>query len=417
MGKKKRVRVDIPIRQPDKMIELGLSVCNNLDSSIIQNENINLNNLHQLITNAKEKRAKYKELSEISKGIQSNYTECVGISKGQTKDTRGTIYSELLHIRDFLKNYYKGSEELLNNWGFDVEIEYLRDLRKVRIQLPINNPEKLVELAEVVYKQHRNDPKVLKEFNMSVFLKTIKKAKSLKADYNKNQKLADKALEEANNYIGIGYGQSKDTPNTIYYYLWTIHKELLIKYDRDETVLIKLGYKASPVNANIAVKGIGLSSKKIMFSTNQKPLIMLHLQFKGSKGKKIYISWGDGTSEKCNMYGHTTPNSVYHDYKEEGIYNIVISGDISRISYLDAGNNQLTHVEIPRNMKNLEFINIENNLIEDQQVLNNLILNLESASVFNGELNIAGINNCNLSGYGVIAKNKLINRGWEIISN
>ena len=62
---------------------------------------------------------------------------------------------------------------------------------------------------------------------------------------------------------------------------------------------------------------MSLHTKKIIAITKQKPLITIRIIFKGSNGKKVYVAWGDGTADKINLIGHTTPNSVYHDYLEE----------------------------------------------------------------------------------------------------
>jgi hypothetical protein len=141
------------------------------------------------------------------------------------------------------------------------------------------------------------------------------------------------------------------------------------------------------------------------------------LIFKGSAGRKIYITWGDGQADKINLIGHTTPNSIYHDYEEEGEYEFQISGDIGKLSYLKINSNQIVSIDIPKNLKNLVHISLKNNMINSHKIINDFFSNLDSAGVFNGELDISGGTNARPSSFGTMAKNNLMSRGWEIITN
>ena len=203
----------------------------------------------------------------------------------------------------------------------------------------------------------------------------------------------DKLIEESNSLLGIGYGQTKESEGTIFNQVNYILKILLNKFKDSEEKLNDWGFKASVVTSSFPIKGSGVTTKKITAVTMQYPLVTLHIIFKGSNGKKVYVSWGDGTADKINFIGHTTPNSIYHDYLQEGEYQIEISGDIGKLSFFKINANQIVSIDIPKNLKNLINVSLKNNLIDSHKIINDFFSNLDSAGVFNGELDVSGGSN------------------------
>ena len=55
--------------------------------------------------------------------------DLIGIGRSQNKSTPDTLYNNILLIRNHLKTLFKGEEEKLREWGYDVEIFQIRDLR------------------------------------------------------------------------------------------------------------------------------------------------------------------------------------------------------------------------------------------------------------------------------------------------
>jgi hypothetical protein len=46
--------------------------------------------------------------------------QLIGVAKGQKLNTPNTLLNFIVSVRDILKGYYKGSEQLLGDWGFEV---------------------------------------------------------------------------------------------------------------------------------------------------------------------------------------------------------------------------------------------------------------------------------------------------------
>ena len=414
---KRRVRTDIPVRQPEKLIELAEAICKKNKTEKVLNENQQFHSFQILAVEARKKRNDAKVLSEKGKVIISESQDIIGIGKGQTRSTENTLYSLILQIRDHLKMIYKGKEEKIAEWGFQVDVFQIRSLRKVKIYIPLSSGEQLIELADAIGKHYVLEPSILKSFNMKDFRNNISKAIQLRDKAKKLHIESDKLIEESNLLIGLGYGQTKETPGTIFNELNEILKILLEKYKDAEEKLTEWGFRTSIVNSAFPIKGSGITTKKIIAVTNQKPLITVHIIFKGSKGKKVYITWGDGTADKLNLLGHTTPNSIYHDYLEEREYEINISGDIGKLSYFKINGNQIISIDMPKNLKNMMHVCMKNNLIDSNKIINNLFSNIDSAGVFNGELDVSGGSNAHPSSFGTISKNNLISRGWQVFTN
>ncbi len=414
---KRRIRTDIPVRQHDKLLGLAESIfIKNKTEHILDNE-IDIAAFNVAIDEAKTKRIKSKESSAESRKTSIEANTLLGIAKGQTKAVEGTVYSTVMQIRDKLKSLNKGKEENLREWGFDVEIYQIRGLRKVKINIPLGNSELLMDLADGIYSQHIKHPGILKGIAISDFHKKNQLARNKKLLSKQLLETSDRLMNESEMLLGLGYGQTKETPGTIYNLVNVILKLLQLKYAGTEEKLNEWGYKTIVVDSKYPIKGTGVSARKITAISRQTPLVTIHIIFKGSNSKKIYIDWGDGNADKINLIGHTTPQSVYHDYNNEGDYEIQINGDIGKLSYFKISGNQLISIDIPRNLKNLFYVNIKNNWIDSTKIINNFYTNLESFGVFNGELDTSGGKNAVPNAYGHIARNNLIKRGWEVTTN
>jgi hypothetical protein len=414
---KRRVKIDIPVRQQEKLIELAEAIYKQSRSKLIPDHEIDFHSFHNNTLNAKDKRINAKVLYEKSRLITQEANELIGIGRGQNKSTPDTLYNIILLIRNHLKILFKGEEEKLRDWGYDVEVYQIRDLRKVKIHIPISSAEHLLILSETIYDRHLQNPLVLRNFNLKGFNARFKKAKEKRTEAKDISDSGDQLMEESMNLLGFGYGQTKETPGTVYNQVNEVLKILQNKYKGEEEKISEWGFKTIVVNSTFPIKGNVASTKKIIAITKQIPLITIRIIFKGSNGKKVYVAWGDGTADKINLIGHTTPNSIYHDYLEERDYEIQISGDIGKLSYLKINGNQIISVDLPKNLKNLSNLSIKNNLIDSHKIINDILSNIDSAGVFNGELDISGGSNTTPSSYGNISKSNLINRGWDIITN
>jgi hypothetical protein len=122
---KRNVKVKLERTNPSKMAvqndriiskheELGEnSPIRNIDMDTYKADN-------QKIKDHLKSWADYREKAEIER---EKAARLLGIDKGQSINTPGTTYNTTAHIRDILLAYYKGTEEELSNWGFDVVVK------------------------------------------------------------------------------------------------------------------------------------------------------------------------------------------------------------------------------------------------------------------------------------------------------
>jgi hypothetical protein len=116
------VKVGIHRRKPDKMINLANDV---LEKHKELGENSPLkvlpwDKIQTKLLSAKEKRAEAQALHSRAEALNQEAELALGIADSQNSRTDGTIYNTLTRARDILLGIYKGQEETLSEWGFDV---------------------------------------------------------------------------------------------------------------------------------------------------------------------------------------------------------------------------------------------------------------------------------------------------------
>ena len=68
------------------------------------------------------KRTSSKELRAQSEALMQAANTIFGVEVGQNSKSPGTLYNYLAAIRDLLLVIYRGNEEQLSTWGFDVVV-------------------------------------------------------------------------------------------------------------------------------------------------------------------------------------------------------------------------------------------------------------------------------------------------------
>jgi len=72
------------------------------------------------LADAKAKRDEAKELHKQAEKLNEEANLALGIGKSQNSKTSNTVLSILTASRDTLLGIYRGQEEALNDWGFNV---------------------------------------------------------------------------------------------------------------------------------------------------------------------------------------------------------------------------------------------------------------------------------------------------------
>jgi hypothetical protein len=129
---RKNVRVKIPVKKLDKLIKLGedikakhvaLGVNSPLDNAFVAE-------LDGRTQDAKTKRKDAAAAAAKSQALNNQARVILGVDKGQTSNTGGTVLYLLTSARGMLLNKYRGTEESLSEFGFEVVISQSTPGRK-----------------------------------------------------------------------------------------------------------------------------------------------------------------------------------------------------------------------------------------------------------------------------------------------
>lgn len=121
---RKNVKVKIPISKPDVFLAQG---------EVLDKKNIelgegsplkpfNMVEYHDKLLEAIDYRAQAKALRAQSESLMQRANTIIGVADGQTSEIEGTLYYFMTMFRDQLLITYRGNEEELEVWGFDVVV-------------------------------------------------------------------------------------------------------------------------------------------------------------------------------------------------------------------------------------------------------------------------------------------------------
>lgn len=121
---KRNVRVDIPRKSPDKLIRLNEAI-------IVRHEELgddspleefDMAGLKNNVQQAKELRSQAKGFYAKAQTLNEQARQLLGIDKGQSTFTEGTVYYMDTRIRDLLLFRNPGGEEELSTYSFNVVV-------------------------------------------------------------------------------------------------------------------------------------------------------------------------------------------------------------------------------------------------------------------------------------------------------
>lgn len=119
------VRVNMPDHNTEETLDLGYLVngkhVQDGETSILKTlPNLDMDKFLTDLDSAKSLHAEAEALHREAQEKMQQADKLLGYEQGMTSRTEGTIYNALARIRDFLLAVFKGSEESLGAWGFDV---------------------------------------------------------------------------------------------------------------------------------------------------------------------------------------------------------------------------------------------------------------------------------------------------------
>lgn len=121
---RRTIRVEIPTGKPDDIIALAKDVhtkhaADGVDSPLDTDMMATLNTK---TTSADTKNASAKQHDAQAQALRQDRDTLLGLADGQTADTPDTALNLLTYTRDALLLKYRGSEEKLSEYGFNVVI-------------------------------------------------------------------------------------------------------------------------------------------------------------------------------------------------------------------------------------------------------------------------------------------------------
>ena len=125
---KRTVKIEIPISTPDKFNKLLAKIIKRhtdlgKDSPLLKFEKIDMKEFTDDDKEANAFRSKSEALKEESEKEMENANNIYGTGEGQTEETPGTLYHQVgLILSHFRGSVYKGNEEAISEWGFNVVI-------------------------------------------------------------------------------------------------------------------------------------------------------------------------------------------------------------------------------------------------------------------------------------------------------
>ena len=121
---RRTIRVEIPTGKPDDLIALAKNVrtkhvADGADSPL---DTDMLNTLNTKTTSAETKNASAKQHDEQAQALRQDRDTSLGLADGQTADSPDTVLNLLTYTRDALLLKFRGNEEKLSEYGFNVVV-------------------------------------------------------------------------------------------------------------------------------------------------------------------------------------------------------------------------------------------------------------------------------------------------------
>ncbi len=244
----KYIKVELFIRQPKETLELcdkivAKDTLDGAGSSLTGV--IDMTAYAAKVSSAKTLRSEADSKDRTALRKYEDIETACGVRKGQNKDTENTILWYVRQIKKLLTVIHKGSEEALNEYGFDVIVTQTGARRNVKIELP-KEPQPVIELGEAIVAQHTllgaGSPLTPALVDMAAFTTLVTGARTLLTDWTTLRGQVQSKNNEALNIIGYAEGQTSSTDGTIYFDNGKIRNRLLQKFMGTEEALSEWGF-------------------------------------------------------------------------------------------------------------------------------------------------------------------------------
>lgn len=257
---KKNVRVFVPLRMPEKTIKLCDRI---IKKHTILGATSSLNGLLPIpvfvarVANIKSFREEASMRSDLAESQYEMVQKACGSGKGQSMQVEFTVYWYVLKVRGVLRSKNRGTEEELQNWGFNVVITTTGGRRNVRIDIPRDNPEKLLELAGAIISKDTDlgvASPLVGQVDVAGLTVLVTDTYTLFEEWEDNVREAQSLNNQASVLLGYAEVQNSLTPNTMYYDICTVRDFLLNHYMGAEEQLTPWGFEVVITTTATGVK-------------------------------------------------------------------------------------------------------------------------------------------------------------------
>lgn len=171
-----------------------------------------------------------------------NRNQLLGIDTNQNSKTQNTLNYYVRSIRDTLLGTYRGMEQTLCEWGFEVNAS--KGNPKVVMS---KKPDFLIDIAEKILKKHLADgsSSVLNIFDMLAFDMLLNQAKTQHDLADKLSKTTEKAYQDRHLALGFGNGKRSSLKGTLLHDILSIKNILLGNFKGNEKHLHDWGFEVN----------------------------------------------------------------------------------------------------------------------------------------------------------------------------
>lgn len=150
---RKTSRIELPIGKHDKFLTLCKDITTKHEAMGVDSplHHLDMDEFKKKTTEASKKLKEGRKLHKDSEPETEKAYQLIGIGKGQNLQSEGTIYFTINKIKKILLGFYKGVEEQLQLWGFNVVItETLpgRKTKRVTVIIPKSGIITILKVAD-----------------------------------------------------------------------------------------------------------------------------------------------------------------------------------------------------------------------------------------------------------------------------
>ena len=244
---KKIVTIDLPLDDMDEFLDLADSIVEKHEEDDVSSP-LNEFDMAGFTTKKNSARTLRKDATTLhgdGERLMNEANVLIGIAKGQSAKTEGTVYNVITLARDRLLITHRNNPESLNQWGYDVVISQSGGKTTVKVNLPRHEADDMLGLADSIFTKHTADGagSPLNMFDMAAFETRKNDGRTNRNNAKNAHALAEEKNQEAEVIIGLAEGQNKDTPGTLYNALLPIRDLLQLIHRQNEERLNKWGFK------------------------------------------------------------------------------------------------------------------------------------------------------------------------------